>query len=40
LRRDFLDEALKSSYFDYENLLKNYKKILKSRNMFLKAIYD
>lgn len=40
LRRDFLDEALKSSYFDYEDLFKNYKKILKSRNMFLKAIYD
>ena len=40
LRRDFLDEALKSSYFDYGDLLKNYKKILKSRNMFLKAIYD
>lgn len=40
LRRDFLDETLKSSFADYENLLKNYKKILKSRNNVLKAIFD
>lgn len=40
LRRDFLDEALKSSFSDYEDLLKNYKKILKSRNSFLKAISE
>ncbi|MDD3794080.1 MAG: DNA replication and repair protein RecF [Candidatus Gracilibacteria bacterium] len=38
LRRDFLDETLKSSYKEYEKLLKDYKKILKSRNSTLKAI--
>jgi len=38
LRRDFLDETLKSSYIEYEKLLKDYKKILKSRNSTLKAI--
>lgn len=38
LRRDFLDDALKSSYYDYEIFLKDYKKILKSRNNLLKAI--
>ena len=40
LRREFIDEALKWSFSDYENLLKDYKKILKSRNSFLKAIYE
>lgn len=40
LRRDFLDTTLKSSFSDYEDLLKNYKKILKSRNSFLKAILE
>lgn len=40
LRRDFLDETLKSSFPDYENLLKDYKKILKSRNSILKAIFE
>lgn len=40
LRRDFFDEALKSCYVDYESLLKEYKKILKSRNSFLKAISE
>lgn len=40
LRRDFLDETLKSSYNDYEKLLKDYKKILKSRNSILKAIWE
>lgn len=40
LRRDFLDEALKSSYPEYEKLLQNYKKIVKSRNSTLKAIYN
>lgn len=40
LRRDFLDEVLVSSYTDYDKLLKEYKKILKSRNSFLKAISD
>lgn len=40
LRRDFLDDGLKTSFFEYENLLKDYKKILKSRNSFLKAINE
>jgi len=40
LRRDFLDDTLKSSYSEYENLLKNYRKILKSRNSTLKAIHE
>lgn len=40
LRRDFLDDTLKSSYHEYEKLLKDYKKILKSRNSTLKAIHD
>lgn len=40
LRRDFLDEILKSSYKEYDFLLKEYKKILKSRNSFLKAINE
>lgn len=40
LRRDFLDEVLKSSYIDYDKYLKDYKKILKSRNSVLKAIRD
>ncbi|PZM85057.1 hypothetical protein DLH72_02270 [Candidatus Gracilibacteria bacterium] len=40
LRREFLDEVLKSSFYDYEVLLKDYKKILKSRNSCLKAIYE
>lgn len=40
LRRDFLDDTLKSSYSEYENLLKNYRKILKSRNSILKAIHE
>ncbi|MDD3145033.1 MAG: DNA replication and repair protein RecF [Candidatus Gracilibacteria bacterium] len=40
LRRDFLDDTLKSSYSEYENLLKNYRKILKNRNSILKAIHE
>ncbi len=40
LRRDFLDETLKSSYEEYDNLVKKYKKILKSRNSILKAINE
>jgi DNA replication and repair protein RecF len=40
LRRDFLDDTLKSSFPIYWNLLKNYKKILKSRNLTLKAINE
>jgi recombinational DNA repair ATPase RecF len=40
LRRDFLDDTLKSSYLEYDKLLKDYKKILKSRNSTLKAINE
>lgn len=40
LRRDFLDEAIKSSYPEYELLVRKYKKILKSRNSTLKAINE
>ena len=40
LRRDFIDESLRSSYKEYDELLKNYKKIVKSRNSTLKAIND
>lgn len=40
LRRDFLDETLKSAYGEYDSLLKEYKKILKSRNLLLKAINE
>ncbi|MDR2411292.1 MAG: hypothetical protein LBD88_01485 [Candidatus Peribacteria bacterium] len=40
LRRDFLDDTLKSSYLEYDKLLKDYKKILKSRNLALKAINE
>lgn len=40
LRRDFLDETLKSSYEEYDNLQKKYKKVLKSRNSTLKAINE
>lgn len=40
LRRDFLDDTLKSCFSDYDFLLKEYKKILKSRNNFLKAIFE
>lgn len=40
LRRDFIDEALRSSYPEYERYLKEYKKVLKSRNSFLKAIHE
>ena len=38
LRRDFIDEALKSSYPEYDSILKDYKKIIRSRNSTLKAI--
>ncbi len=40
LRRDFLDNILKSSYPNFEELKKSYKKILKSRNSTLKAISE
>lgn len=40
LRRDFLDNILKSSFSEYEQLLLDYKKILKSRNKTLKSIHE
>lgn len=40
LRRDFLDDTLKSSFPQYEKIQKDYKKILKSRNSILKAINE
>jgi DNA replication and repair protein RecF len=40
LRRDFLDDTLKSSYLEYDKLLKDYKKVLKSRNSILKAMNE
>lgn len=38
LRRDFLDNLLKSSFLEYEKLSTDYKKILKSRNKLLQNI--
>ena len=40
LRRDFLDNILLNSYPKYEKLLKQYKKILSSRNKLLKNIRE
>ncbi len=40
LRRDFLDNILKSSFENYDKLLTNYKKILKHRNKTLKSINE
>ena len=40
LRRDFLDEVLKSSFDGYEKLLSDYKKIIKHRNKILKNINE
>ncbi|MDR0772357.1 MAG: hypothetical protein LBF15_04975 [Candidatus Peribacteria bacterium] len=40
LRRDFLDDTLKSSFLEYDILLKNYKKVVKERNSVLKAINE
>lgn len=40
LRRSFLDDLLKSSFDEYEELLTNYKKIIKHRNKTLKNILD
>lgn len=37
-RRDFLDHILKSSFFQYDQELKKYEKILKNRNALLKSI--
>lgn len=40
LRRDFLDDLLKSSFEEYENISTNYKKIIKHRNKTLKNILE
>lgn len=40
LRRTFLDDILKSSFEEYEKLLSDYKKVVKSRNKILKNILD
>ena len=40
LRRDFLDEILSKSFLEYNSYLKEYKKILISRNKVLKNIRD
>jgi recombinational DNA repair ATPase RecF len=40
LRRDFLDDLLKSSFIEYEKLLSDYKKIIKHRNKTLKSIKE
>jgi recombinational DNA repair ATPase RecF len=40
LRRDFLDDLLKSSFEEYEKLLSDYKKIIKHRNKTLKSIAE
>ncbi len=40
LRRDFLDNILKSSFPEYDKLLSDYKKIVKSRNKLLKNIAE
>lgn len=40
LRRNFLDTAVKSSFPEYEAITKEYKKILKNRNLVLKAIAE
>jgi len=40
LRRDFLDNILKSSFENYDKLLLNYKKIIKHRNKTLKSINE
>ena len=39
-RRDFLDDILKSTFWEYDTLLKNYEKILKHRNKILKNIAE
>jgi recombinational DNA repair ATPase RecF len=40
LRREFLDKILINSYPEYADLLKEYKKIVTSRNKFLKSIAE
>lgn len=40
LRRDFLDDLLKSSFEKYEKIMIDYKKIIKHRNKTLKSIAD
>jgi recombinational DNA repair ATPase RecF len=40
LSREFLDDTLNSSYLEYGSLLRDYKKVLKSRNSTLKAINE
>ena len=40
LRRDFLDNLLKSSFEEYGKLLSEYKKIIKNRNKVLKSINE
>lgn len=40
LRREFLDNILLNSYSEYSDLLKQYKKIVASRNKLLKSIFE
>jgi recombinational DNA repair ATPase RecF len=40
LRREFLDNILSNSFDEYSELLKNYKKIVISRNKLLKSIQE
>jgi len=40
LRRDFLDDLLKSSFDEYEKITTNYKRIIKHRNITLKKIFE
>lgn len=40
LRREFLDNILLNSYSEYADLLKQYKKIVTSRNKLLKSIFE
>lgn len=39
-RRDFLDDILKNTFWEYDTLLKNYEKIIKHRNKMLKNIAE
>lgn len=40
IRRDFLDSILKSTFSEYEKILKDYKDTIKSRNKILKNIHE
>lgn len=40
LRRNFLDNILSNSFLKYDNIIKEYKKILKNRNIILKKIRE